>query len=163
MANYYATARTNYFQVKDRAAFEAAMEPFDCTVEFETKVKPGHRYLRSLPEAEQASAETDEYACILWNTGDTAGIQNTCWDEDAEDGAGDYVEVDIPQLVSEHLVEGSVAVFEEAGAEKFRYVCGYAIAVNHLGDQVSLNLGEIYERAATAFGISKDLITHASY
>lgn len=163
MANYYATARSNYFQVKDRAAFEAAMEPFDLSVEFETKVVPGNRYPRSFPEDQRNDLETAEYVCLLWNTGDTAGISQSYWDEDANDGEGDFADVDLLQLISTHLVEGSVAVFEEAGAEKFRYISAYALAVNHLGDVVSININEIYDRAAAAFGIPKEQITPAIY
>jgi hypothetical protein len=35
--------------------------------------------------------------------------------------------------VAGHLVEGSVAVFIEVGAEKLRYLTGWAVAVNSSG------------------------------
>lgn len=160
MANYYATSRSNYFQVKDREAFEKAMEPFDVSVHFELRAAPGDTHPKSpLPD----DAPVAPYVCLLWNEGDQAGISHQVWDDDAADGEGDFVEVDFFQLISSHLVEGSVAVFKEAGAEKFRYVVGYAVAVNHLGETVVINTDDIYAQAAEKFGVNKDQISLAHY
>lgn len=52
-----------------------------------------------------------------------------------------------------------VAVFMQAGAEKLRYVSGWAVAINAKKERVEIDLHEIYNRA-------KDLgkhITEAIY
>lgn len=45
------------------------------------------------------------------------------------------------------LLPGDVAVMQEIGFEKLRYLVGYARAINHLGEEVSLSINDIYERA----------------
>jgi hypothetical protein len=35
----------------------------------------------------------------------------------------------------------------ESGAEKLRYIAGYAVAYNSKGETVSLNLDDIYDKA----------------
>ncbi|CAM3836894.1 hypothetical protein VRRI112168_02475 [Vreelandella rituensis] len=77
---------------------------------------------------------------------------------------GDEAEVDIDlSEVAKHMQPGEVLVVEKAGAEKLRYVTGFAEAYNHLGECVTLNISEIYQRAADAFGVDRNTITHASY
>jgi molybdopterin biosynthesis enzyme len=46
-----------------------------------------------------------------------------------------------------HLHDEDVAVLMEAGAEKLRYVSGWAVAVNSKGDLVEIGLSDIYEKA----------------
>jgi transcriptional antiterminator Rof (Rho-off) len=59
----------------------------------------------------------------------------------------DYEEFDFALLLAAHLADGEVAVAMEAGAEKLRYVNGFAFAVNAAGDVRSVSLDDIYALA----------------
>lgn len=47
---------------------------------------------------------------------------------EGEDGGDEEMDL-FGELPEQHLAEGAVAVFEEAGAEKLRYVNAYAVGV----------------------------------
>ncbi|MDP3419508.1 MAG: hypothetical protein U0989_17775 [Azonexus sp.] len=77
-----------------------------------------------------------------------------CWpsyyfDEDASK----EVEIDWATELSVHLAEGQIAVLMESGAEKLRYIAGWALAVNWKGETEHLNLDQIYDLAEKRFGI----------
>ena len=124
MANYYATSRTNTFQVKDVAAFKAWADKLGIRVH----------------QREGGSG-------FVLDPGDCndSGTFPSCDMEKDE-------EIDFADQLSGHLAEGSVAVIIEAGAEKLRYVHGHAVAVNSKGEEVHVDLADIYERAEKAFG-----------
>lgn len=121
MANYYATCRTNYFDVKDKDAFLSA--------------------LSGVPDIEVD--EGNQGFVILGCNTDGAGWPQWVWDEDTNE---DY-EIDLPMIVAEHLADDSVAIFMEAGAEKCRFIIGYAEAINNKFERETISLGDIYQRA----------------
>jgi hypothetical protein len=122
MANYYASARSNYFEVKDEEAFLAEMNKI-----------PGI-------EVDGVTFSDDvKRFCILGDDADGAGWTSFYLDEDDNE-----VEVDLPMVVADHLKDDEVAIFMEVGAEKLRYVIGYAVAVNNEGDIRTVSLDEIY-------------------
>lgn len=123
MANYYAACRTNYFKVKDNDAFEKAMA--------------------NIPGIDVCDGG-DKGFCLLGDDPDGAGWPAWLYDEEN----GDDIELDIGQVVAEHLPDGEVAIFMESGAEKLRYVVGYAFAVNNKGEVASVALNDIYELAS---------------
>ncbi len=136
MANYYETARTNYFRVKDEAAFNAFMD--------------------TVPGAEIAHSSTKPgMVCVLF-TDET--VPSSRYNEETED----WDEFDFMAELAPHLADKSIAVLEAAGSEKLRYICGYAIAVNNKGEQVSVNINEIYKLATEEFGSDTE-ITEAHY
>lgn len=59
------------------------------------------------------------------------------------DAEGDYVEINFPQEAAKHLQDGEVAIFQEIGYEKMRYLVGYAIAINSSGEVRSIDLDDI--------------------
>lgn len=127
MANYYCAARSNYFKVKDAAAFKAWTE---------TIIGLG-------------VWEKEDGTFGLYDDGnDSCG-----WPSWMEDEEGETFELDLLTELSAHLTEDSVAVLMEAGAEKLRYVRGCANAVNSKGEIVSISLGDIYRLAFDSFGI----------
>jgi hypothetical protein len=121
MANYYGSARSNYFKVKDEATFLEA--------------------LTNIPDIE-VHGDTERGFCVLVNGGDAGGWPSFGLDEDMNE-----VEYDIPALVSEHLQDDEVAIFMEAGAEKLRYLVGYAEAINNKGEREAISINGIYEIA----------------
>jgi hypothetical protein len=133
MADDHGYARTSYFQVKDRAAFAAAMARLEVEVVI--------------------SDEHPEQVALLSN--EESGWPTDYWDEDGDT----EVEVDLVSLVSEHLADGWVAVFMEVGHQKLRYLFGNAVAINASGETRQVDLTDIY-RLAAQLGPS---LTHATY
>lgn len=132
MANWYGTARSNYFHVKDETQFLAWVDALN---------------LDSFQDKE------GRYA-IAANNGQG-------WPTSYYDELGGEFDLDLPINLSLHLADGEVAVLMEVGNEKLRYLTGYAVAVNHKGDIVSVGLDEIYAEACQAFHV--DDITRAEY
>ena len=124
MANWYGAARSNYFLVKDRAAFNTWAKA---------------RNLEVLEEGPMVGIHPDG----------AEGWPSFYWDETEDDD----VDFDIPKELSELLVEGQVVVMLETGAEKLRYITGRAVAFDHTGKVVELSLSEIYDRAKQEFGV----------
>jgi len=136
MANWYGTARSNYFRVKDAEAF----------------VQWAERRSLGVLKTERGA---DIFAI---HSGDSTG--DGSWpsydmDEDTE--------IDLVRELAEHLPKRQVAVLMEIGAEKLRYLTGVAIAVNHKGRVVQLTLSDIYCKAARAFRVAESEITQAAY
>jgi len=119
MANYYATWRSNYFKVKDPEAFKKEMA--------------------EISDIEVIEGNNTGHWAILGKNPDGAGIPcfNTATNE----------EIDLPQVISSHLVDGEVAVLMEVGSEKMRYLVGVAFAVNSRGKTRQVVLQDIYDKA----------------
>jgi diaminopimelate decarboxylase len=125
MANYYASARTNYFAVTDLEAFKADIESKTSSVQVVSQEKDGLTLVG-----------------LLGSDDDGGGFPFEYQDED-----GEYVELDWAEIFKAHLEDGWVAIIMESGAEKLRYIAGYAVAYNSKGETVSLNLDDIYDKA----------------
>ena len=150
MANWYGTARSNYFRVKDIAAFTAAIEMIS-----DIKIIHG-------------SDEDPTGSVALFETSGEGWANPTCDVFDGDDEHGDAcrnceepeaAHQELSDLVAKHLIDGDVAIFIESGAEKSRYVTGRAIAVNNRGGRVQVDLNDIYE-LAEALGST---VTRAEY
>jgi hypothetical protein len=136
MANYYATARSNYFKVKDIPAFELWCAAVGL-------------------EVIRAGGENDpELVGFLDRNPDGGGFPSSRYGDDDE-----LIEIDLAQELAAHLQDGWVAVLMEAGAEKHRYIIGWALAVNSKGEHEEIGLGAIYELAKEL----GDHITKAEY
>ncbi len=142
MANYYATARSNYFAVKDETAFREWAGILGLTI-----LEPDHRDKTAdgLLRLGIASGYND----------DSGGWPTSLTDEET----GDYEDIDVAEQLVAHLADGEVAVLIEAGNEKLRYISGLAVAVNNKGRTVIVDLDSIYT-AARKLGPN---ITRAEY
>ena len=127
MANYVATARSNYFKVKDPESFES--------------------WVANCPNVALISEDDGTFA-VYSDDPDSGSWPNYRWNEETED----YVEFDLFAEIAEFLVDGEIAVFMEVGAEKMRYCNGYAIAVHSNGEYETLNLYRIYDFAEQRWG-----------
>lgn len=136
MANYYGSCRTNFFRVKDDKAFEAAMDGID-DVEYHNR---------------------DGKYVLLGNNADGAGWPTYKYDEARDD----HEDLDLVDEVFPYLADGEVAIFMEVGAEKLRFLIGYAEAVNNKGERDIISLTDIYERAAKLTDRPED-ITQCEY
>ena len=125
MANWYGASRSNYFKVKDADAFLADMARI-----------PG------------LDVTNDERGFMV--SGDEEGY----WPSyRTSSGDAEYDEdIWLPDVIAEHLADGSIAVFQTAGAEKLRYLTGYAVAVDNKGGLVEVNIADIYGLAAAELG-----------
>lgn len=126
MANWYGTSRSNYVRVKDVEQAVAALEPFSNEV---------HRH----------PTETD--AIMISGNDDDGSFNNVATDEDGAD-----FELDWGAWARDHLKQGQILVLISVGAEKLRYVSGWAEAYNDKGDYVCVNLlRALDEEIAKAF------------
>lgn len=137
MANYYGTARSNYFKVKDLSEFTKALKDI---------------------EVEIVSPESDDgTVALLSRDADGAGWPTSAYNEARDE----YEDIDLPALIAPHLEDGWVCVLMEVGNEKMRYLVGYADAFNNKGEAVHVSLNEIFDRAKAA-GLGEH-ITDASW
>ena len=137
MANYVGSARSNYFRVRDETAFL--------------------NWVETLPGVVARREDDDpERFTLLVEDGDDGGWPGWRFDEPGEDEE----EIDLHAELAGHLAEGEVAVLEEVGAEKLRYLVGYAVAVNHRGEKLAVSLDDIYEKVRAA-GWGPDVSTAA--
>lgn len=147
-------SRTNYFHVKDIDALRADLARYGITA-----VGWQHR-----PESQRHFVLDDgvdnkpEGAIALfcfddWPSFEEDAIANQP-ELDDDDGESDRPQIpddhaDLFDLVASHLVDADVAVFMTTGYEKMRILLGSAVAVNARGEQVVLDLHDIYNHAAT--------------
>lgn len=202
MANWYGTARSNYFRVKDPEAFKAWVNAMPALTLLEkdgkfgfyvddsggfpsfidkhfTEVKgtirspqgeSSHTFIHvaygDAPDDEDviADAATRHFHGLPeWMDQDNPTLDLEI-DEESENAELDW-KVDWGLLLAPHLAEGEVAVLMESGSESgttVNYVSGYALAIAWDGRVTSVNLRDIYAKAAAEFGVDKNSITEAA-
>lgn len=137
MSDWYGGSRTNYVKIKDMDGLKKALEPFDLEI-VEDRDSPNSIAL--LPNSEYGDWPTWAYT------------------EDGEE-----IELDPVGHICPFMEEGQVLVIMEAGAERLRYISGWAQAFTWDGRFVEVSLHQIYEKAAQEFGVPLTTITPASY
>lgn len=137
MANYYGVGRTNYFAVKDGEAFKADMAALP--VEVITREDENGETLYGFMDANPDGAGLDWSRFIELE------------DENGEPFHTD-IDIDWTGLLASHLKDGWVAIIMETGAEKYRYMMGYAIAVNSKGETREVNLDREIMRLSEELG-----------
>ena len=120
MANYYSSARTNYFRVKDVDAFNAWVKEFEDN------------------DGVEVVSKEDTFGFLFDGE---SGVPNSRFVN------GDYEPLDFMDELSEHLADDEVAILHEAGAEKLRYINGFAIAINNKAERRTISLDDIYVHA----------------
>jgi hypothetical protein len=120
MANYYGAGRTNYFKVKNIAKFEKDLAKYgQDEILFKKTVGRG-KLVAIIPQ------------------NDDDGFP---WDYVDEND--DYQDIPWGELFKAHLADDWVAIIQEVGNEKMRYLAGYAYAYNNKGETVELNLNDL--------------------
>ena len=120
MANYCSSARTNYFRVKDVDAFNAWAKEYEDNYRVEV-------------------VDKEDTFAILFDG--ESGIPNS------REVDGDYDDIDFMDELSNHRADDEVAILHESGAEKLRYINGFAIAINNKAERRVISLDDIYVHA----------------
>jgi hypothetical protein len=120
--NYEASARSNYFRVKDEGAFRQWADRLGLSVA-PTDLDDG-RYF------------------AIWPF--DGGSWPSSWHNIDTDEEG---QCDVVVELARHLYDGGVAVLMEVGHEGLRSVAGVALAVNAKGETRHVALEEIYDKA----------------
>ncbi len=116
MANWYGSARSKYVRVKDREAFKA--------------------WAATLPDV--VVVEKQDTFALLVDRSDSGGWPSLRWIND------ETIELDIATEVVPHLAPGEVFIYCECGAEKLRYLTGWATAVKDTGETLHISIDDIY-------------------
>jgi len=124
MSTYVGVGRTNYFKVKDPAAFKAAI----AAVSEEIMVH-----------------EHDGIFCLFDQHVDGGGWPAIY--ETDEEGEELDEQIEIAEFVAQFLEDGWVLIIKEIGHEKYRYCSGWATAINNTGQRRDVNLNDIEELA----------------
>jgi len=143
MADWSGSSRSNYFRVKDVEKFKKLCSLWGVDFIRDTEYTNG---------VETESPDLVGFTC-------ESGLPSYRSEAISEDTGHEFDFDGFLQELSELLVEDEVAVMVEAGAEKLRYITGFAIAINSRGEQVSVSLESIYDLAKT---LGKN-ITKAEY
>jgi hypothetical protein len=130
MANYYATARSNYIAVKDESVFREWAARIGLSI-----LEPTHH--------DKVADGIRRFGIAPGNGDDSGGWPTSIYHEDTDE----CEDIDVSEQLSAHLADDEVAVLMEVGNEKLRYVSGTATAVNSKGEIAHLDLDSIYELA----------------
>jgi hypothetical protein len=141
MADWYGTARSNYVKVADKEGLNKALEPFEMDVH------------HNMEDDTVAFFGIDQYG----------GWPGWCDVYNEEKDQYDEVEFDPETHIVPYLADGEVLIMMECGAEKLRYITGHASAFTKGKPSVYLSLGDIYKKAAEAFGVEAGTISIAEY
>lgn len=128
MANWYGQSRSNYFNVKDEAAFREWAESRDL------EVLEGPSGLFGI--APSSMSEDGDWPSFFFL-----------------DESGGVEDIDLRQELIDHLAAGQVAILVTIGSEKLRYLTGYSEALAWDGRRVSVNIADIYDKVLTEFGV----------
>lgn len=144
MGSFNGAARTNFFKVEDLEGLKKALEPFEIKIVAHGLIED---FVYLHPETEDHS----------WPSYVT--IEN-------EEGEDEEIEFAFEDSVMPFVSEEAVVVAMSVGAEKLRYLSGYAFAFVRKGEEVlreQIFLSEIYERAAKKFELDVGTIAECRY
>jgi len=121
MADWYGSARSNYFGIKDEASYKIFCDRWNIV-----PIQDGKKW---------------GFVCSL---DDKGGLPSYTSDENNDE---EYDFDDFVDELSKQLKPSHVAIMMECGAEKLRYVTGFALAVNSNGTTKTVSLNDIYKKA----------------
>ena len=134
MANWYGQSRSNYFKVKNVAAFKAWANAL-------------HLHVWS---------DGDELFALADNSEGFWPRALDCKAGEAEEG----IDCDFGAELQGHLADGEVAIPMTTDAEKLRYLTGYAVALNADGRRLDVNLDDIYDKVRAEFGVQPTQVSY---
>lgn len=141
MANWYGTARSNTVRIKDVVGLDKALEPFSLWVK-----RNGNEFTFF---GEDDSGGWPSYGILT--------------DETEEEEKDTEVAFDPAIHIAPFMEDDQILIMMCVGAEKLRFVTGYAQAYNAKGKYVAINLDQIYRKAALKFKVPIEKIDAAEY
>jgi hypothetical protein len=144
MANWYGSARSNYFSVKDESAFRAWVAKRGLEILTPRETSPDKKLFAITPPSELS---------------DSGGWPTVDFDCDDLDNA----EIDIASELALLVEDDQIVVLTETGSEKLCYLTGTAVEFNSSGKAVNLSLSAIYELAAKEFNVPEGGISRCEY
>lgn len=127
MANYYAYSRSSYFKVKDLEEYKEFCNKWNLTL----------------------ISEEDEEGDVLYGflvETDDGAIPSYYYDEETDEYIDDYEDLFLKDL-SKQLAPDWIAIYQEIGYEKLRYLVGYSVMVDSEGNFESIGIDDIYKLA----------------
>ena len=135
MACWTGMSRSNYFRLNDEVAFRRWAQELGLVV-----------------------ITNDNAGFGFYSNSDDGGLPASRVGEDDHDE-----DIDLETELATHLAEGEVAIIMSIGHEKARYLSAYAAAVSSTEERVTLDISDIYEKAAQFFGADLSAISRAEY
>jgi hypothetical protein len=129
MANWTGCARSNYFLVKDLEAFRKALADIDVEIVGQS-ANPNDEIEAGDPVALLSKTDNGDWPTMYYN-----------------EATDEQEDIDLFDIVAQHLADDEVTVFVEAGHEKMAYITGYATAINNKGQHRMVSLDHIYDLA----------------
>lgn len=96
---------------------------------------------------------------FLWPSLQKKVFPPTGFDEELEDD----VEIDFRDALCDFLADGEILILQGNGYEGMRYITGWATAYDNTGKMVTINIDDIYAKAAKAFDVKETDINRATY
>jgi hypothetical protein len=158
MANFYGSARTNY------AGFNADKVSLvkDIACAFSIEVFEKDEKLGFFPSDNSDNGMFPSYVYIS-DASEAQQFQKAgLLDDEDEDFEGREIEFSW-DLITQYLNDGEVLVVQEVGAEKLRYLSGYASAYTNKGMVKSISIDDIYGAVSAETGIDVDSISTCEY
>jgi hypothetical protein len=131
MADYYATARTNYFKLADVAAVAAAV---------------------ALCEKVGLSVSEGEGGAYAFISENDRGWPEDYYDEEKEE----TIDVDLEGEFGKLAAADEVVIMVESGSEGARYCVGYAIAIRN-GEILRITINDIYDLVEKTWGVKPSM------
>ena len=147
MANYEGTWRSNYFRVKDVAAFKKAIAYI-----------AGVKVLEDRP-AYGAQSPGPYVVLLPDDSSDSQDFPEIYLEEESDEPQ----DIDWHSIFEEHLQEDSIVVIMCCGHEKLSCLYGTAVAYDHSGRNISLDLNHIYRMIEERWGAGYFEVTRCEY
>jgi len=133
MAQWEGSFRTNYFAVKDEAAFRGWVKRLEVEGKLDLFVGEGPQaglFGLGAYSAVPVNRKLTEEERAEW-AGEKDSEAEDFEDPSYLDRHGEHI--DFPAELAAHLAPGQVAVVQEVGWEKLRYLTGFGYAIDHTG------------------------------
>jgi hypothetical protein len=145
MATWTGRARSNYFKVKDREAFNAEIARFEGVAIIDGSYDNTGRVCLIAEDTPEGG----------WPPADPPpGVRADCEDGD------DYEPECLPDVLAAHLADNEVAILMEIGGEALRYIGGTSIAIHSSGETLRVDLGDIYPAVKRRFMVRPTLVEY---
>lgn len=152
MANWYGSARSNYVQVDDKEGLKKALEPFFHEIQMDDRGEKGVCFVVAM------GSEYGGWPSTVFSEVQSSDEEGNEFEDEVE------YQFNPAEQICPYLQEGQILIMQEVGAEKLRYLTGWAEAYQaKTGEAVMVSIDDIYKKAAEKFGVDVNSISLAQY